>query len=73
MRDMGREAGQRAEAARIQDRGLSYDRNTGRIPVDFSAENNLRLPAEIRGVFVSPARNPLASRRNQGHMPDYAF
>ena len=43
-------------------RGLSYDQNTGRLPVDLSAENAWHFPAEIRRVLNSLERNPLSLR-----------
>ena len=54
-------------------RGLSFDRNSGRIPVDLSAENSRRFPAEISRVLNPPVGNPLSSVRKQGHSADYAF
>jgi hypothetical protein len=41
-------------------RGLSFDRDTGRFPVDLSAEASRHFAAEIRGVLNPAARNPLS-------------
>ena len=49
------------------------DQNTGRIPVDLSAENTQRFSAEIRGISIPSARKPLSLRRKQGQTSLYAF
>jgi hypothetical protein len=54
-------------------RGLSYDRATGRILVDVSAEHSVHFPAETRGVLPEDAADRLTSCRNPRCTVDYAF